>query len=144
MYLNILYLKKSAETFKKKGYLYQINEILDEELQVTRLELQPETLKQTFKRELKAPKVKNVECDMYLHLWGFVCSEDICWSLVCGGILWMQGGTLFLLLRIRVSESFHEGTIQHLSEEATDMFRLLKADSAKLLKTKLTGTQKFV
>lgn len=54
----------------------------------------------------------------YRCLCGFINSEDVCW-FVCAGFIWLQGFALLFLLwvRVRVSESFHEGTLQHLSDK---------------------------
>lgn len=63
----------------------------------------------------------------YRCLSRLVSSEDVCW-FVCNGLFWMWIAALLLLLlfwvRVRVSESFHKGTIQHFSEETDDMFRV--------------------
>ncbi len=52
----------------------------------------------------------------YRCLCGFVSGEDVCW-FVWAGFLWLRAAALLLRLWVRVSESFHEGTIQHLSEK---------------------------
>lgn len=60
----------------------------------------------------------NVSGCMYLRLCGSVSGEYVC-GFVCAGFIWLQA-LLFLLrarVRVRVSESFHKGTIQHLSEK---------------------------
>lgn len=58
----------------------------------------------------------------YLILWWLVSGEDVCRFVVCSGFLWRQRNFSDVLLC--VSKSFHKDTLQHLSEEVQEPFRL--------------------
>lgn len=69
-----------------------------------------------------------------LCLSRFVSSEDICWS-VWARPVWLLAAALFLLfwIRVGVSESFHSGTLQHLSVEQSSFILVSMCVCMRLL-----------
>lgn len=83
----------------------------------------------------EAHTLLDVSGHTYRCLCGFINGEDVCW-FVCAGFIWLGAFTLLFLLwvrvRVRVSESFHEGALQHLSDKQlrqSDFIEFLTAQS---------------